>query len=335
MRRRWVLWLLIILVLWLVVRSLSELKALAATLSGGQWQWILAALVLQLGYYALYGLLYQAAFHAVAVERRLRDLLVLFFAALFVDVAAPSGGASAAALYFDEAAKSGHSPARTAAGVLLARLADFSTFMVVLFIGLMYLSLQDALQAYEVISAAVLVAIIGAMAGVLVLGGVNPVLLRRILVRVQRVGDHLAARVRLRKRLGADWAERHAAEFTEAALAISAHPRHWVSLAVTASGIYVTHVACLYVLFRAFQVRIDFGPLLAGYGVGMLMWVVSITPHGVGVVEGVMSLLYASLGVPAQAATVVVLAFRGLTFWLPLALGFVMMRRLRSFEQLD
>jgi glycosyltransferase 2 family protein len=335
MRRRWVLWLLMILFLWWVVRSLPELKVLVITLSGGQWQWILAAVVLQVGYYTLYGMLYQAAFHTVAVERRLRDLLTLFFAAMFMDVAAPSGGASAAALYFDEAAQSGHSPGRTAAGVLLARLADFSTFMVVLLAGLMYLSLQDALQVYEVVSAAILVAIISAMSGVLLLGGVNPALLRRILGRIQRIGDDLAGRLRLRTRFAADWAERHSTEFTEAALAIAAHPSRWVRLAVTAMGIYVAHVTCLYVLFQAFQVRIGFGPLLAGYGVGMLMWVVSITPHGVGVVEGVMTLLYVSLGVPAQAAAVVVLAFRGLTFWLPLGLGFFMMRRLQSFKRVD
>ena len=38
-----------------------------------------------------------------------------------------------------------------------------------------------------------------------------------------------------------------------------------------------------------------------------------------------------SLDVPTAKATVVALAFRGLTFWLPLAIGFLLLRRVKSF----
>jgi uncharacterized membrane protein YbhN (UPF0104 family) len=44
-----------------------------------------------------------------------------------------------------------------------------------------------------------------------------------------------------------------------------------------------------------------------------------------------MTLVYTSLNVPAAEATAVALAFRGLTFWLPLAIGFFLLRRLKSF----
>lgn len=44
-----------------------------------------------------------------------------------------------------------------------------------------------------------------------------------------------------------------------------------------------------------------------------------------------MTLVFASLGVPIERATVISLAFRGLTFWLPLAIGFMVLRRLKSF----
>ena len=52
---------------------------------------------------------------------------------------------------------------------------------------------------------------------------------------------------------------------------------------------------------------------------------------GVGVVEGVMPLVYISLDVPAEAATIITLAFRGLSFWLPFALGFLLLRRVKAF----
>ncbi|MCC7352838.1 MAG: bifunctional lysylphosphatidylglycerol flippase/synthetase MprF [Anaerolineae bacterium] len=44
-----------------------------------------------------------------------------------------------------------------------------------------------------------------------------------------------------------------------------------------------------------------------------------------------MALAFTSLGVPAARATTITLAFRGLTFWLPLAIGFFLLRRVKSF----
>lgn len=44
-----------------------------------------------------------------------------------------------------------------------------------------------------------------------------------------------------------------------------------------------------------------------------------------------MTLVYTSLGVPTENAAVISLAFRGLTFWLPLVIGFFLLRRVKSF----
>jgi uncharacterized membrane protein YbhN (UPF0104 family) len=64
----------------------------------------------------------------------------------------------------------------------------------------------------------------------------------------------------------------------------------------------------------------------------MLFWMVSITPQGIGMVEGAMVLVCTSLGVPAAEATAITLAFRGLSLWLPLLVGFFLLRRLRTFR---
>jgi len=69
---------------------------------------------------------------------------------------------------------------------------------------------------------------------------------------------------------------------------------------------------------------------VAGYAVGILFWIVSITPQGIGVVEGVMTLAFTSLGIPTAVAATVVLAFRGLTFWIPMLLGFFAVQRMHT-----
>lgn len=71
--------------------------------------------------------------------------------------------------------------------------------------------------------------------------------------------------------------------------------------------------------------------LAATFEIGVLFLVISPIPMGIGVVEGVMALVTISLGVPGEAATVITLAFRGLPFWLPFAISFMLLRQVKAF----
>jgi uncharacterized protein (TIRG00374 family) len=79
----------------------------------------------------------------------------------------------------------------------------------------------------------------------------------------------------------------------------------------------------LYCVFWAAGYSISPGLLLAGYGLPNLAGKLSILPGGVGVVEGSMAALYAALGVSGSVVVVVTLGYRLLSFWIPVALGFV------------
>jgi len=331
MRRRWLFWLLIAIFVWVVATRFAEIEKLAQTLAQGQWQWVLAAVLLQVIYYVIFTGLYRSAFDAVEVTSRVRDLLPVVFSSLFVNLVAPSGGASGAALFVDEVGQRGQSRARAAAGTLLVQVADFSSFALVLFAGMIYLLSQHDLQSYEVVAAVVLLIITVGMAGVLLLGLWRPHHLRRLLAWFQQTVNRLVIRLRRPVPFAEDWAERNAAEFRDAAVAITAHPGRLARTLGVGLAAHVVDLTSIYVLFRAFGETVEIGVLVAGFAIGVLFWIVAITPQGVGVVEGAMALVYSSLGVPAATATVVALAFRGLTFWLPVALGFFFLRRVGLF----
>lgn len=331
MRRRWLLWLLIIAFLWVVISRFTEIERLVETLAQGQWEWVLAAALLQVVYYIVLTGLYQSAFYTVEVKCRMSELLPVVFASIFVNVAAPTGGASGAALFVDDAIRRGRSAARAAAGTVLVLVANFSAFTPVLIVGLVYLFLYHNLNSYEIAGAAVLLLVIGGLTSVLLLGLWAPDWLRRLLIWLQRAINRLGGWVRRPAPLADDWADKNAAEFTEAAVAIAAHPRRLGYTLSVALAAHLVDLSSLYTLFRAFHQPVGFGTLVAGYAMGILFWIVSITPQGIGVVEGVMAIVYTSLGVPAAKATVIALAFRGLTFWLPLAVGLFLLRRVKSF----
>lgn len=332
MKRRLLFWLLILAFVWVVLTRSAEIRSLAETLARGRWEWILAAAVLQVAYYAALTWSYQAAFAAVEVKGRLLEMLPITFAALFVNVVAPSGSVSGMALWADDASRRGQSAARAMAGTLLQLIADFVSFAVVLLFGMAYLFYQRDLQLYEIIGAIVLLGLTLGLCAILFLGLWRPSLLRRLLNWVQRAADGLAQLFKGEAFLDEDWAERNAVEFTDASAAMGRYPR-WVAKAVGITFVaHLVDLSSLYAVFLAFNTPVDLGVLVAGYAMGILFWIVSPMPQGIGVVEGVMALVFTSLNVPSAVATTVALAFRGLTFWIPLLLGFLILHQVKSFS---
>jgi hypothetical protein len=63
------------------------------------------------------------------------------------------------------------------------------------------------------------------------------------------------------------------------------------------------------------------GTIVGGFAITYLFIIVSPTPAGVGLVEGIMPVALRTLRVDFSQAVIVTLAFRGITFWLPLAAG--------------
>src|SRR5512136_2076395 len=155
MNRRVLLWLLLIGFVWVVVTRVTEIQNLAQTLARGLWGWVFVAAVLQVFYYVVMTASYQAAFWTVEVRSRLLQLLPVTFAAIFVNVVAPSGNVSGMALWADDAARRGESPARTTAGTLLQLIVDFTAFTLVLAIGMIYLFLKHDLEVYQVTGAVI------------------------------------------------------------------------------------------------------------------------------------------------------------------------------------
>ena len=162
-------------------------------------------------------------------------------------------------------------------------------------------------------------------------GGTAGAALFILLNWLQRTVNRLAGWVKRPPLLADDWADRNATDFTHAAQAITAHRGQLARTLALSLVAYIVDLSSLYTLFLAFHKAIGLGVLVAGFAIGILFWIISITPQGIGVVEGAMALVYASLGVPAARATTVTLAFRGLTFWLPLVIGFFLLRRVKSF----
>ncbi len=331
MKRRLILWGLVLAFIWLLMARLNDIEQLARTLLQGQWAWVLAAAVLQLAYFVIFAWIYKVAFAAVGVESRMGELVPLTFSSIFINVAAPSGGMSGAALFVDDAARRGEKPARAAIGALLVLVADYGALALVLVPAMVFLFLHHGLRLYEILGALALLVMMVGLWAVLLMGLWQPERLHRLLSWFQVKADSLGLRLRRKPFLAPDWAERHAQQYAEASAALARKPRSvFLTILVALMG-HLVNLLALYALFVAFHTEVGVGVLAAGYALGILFLIVSPTPMGIGFVEGIMTITFTSLGVASETATVVTLAFRGLSFWIPLLVGFLLLRRVKSF----
>jgi phosphatidylglycerol lysyltransferase len=146
MKRRWILLLLTVLFLWLVVSRFTQIEQLKATLSQAQWLWLLVAVFTQTVYFVVFSASYQAAFSCVDINTRTRDLIPITLGSLFVNVVLPAGGAAGAALFTEDLARRGHPAPKTAVGVLLQLIADFTAFTLILVPSLVFLFIEHDLK---------------------------------------------------------------------------------------------------------------------------------------------------------------------------------------------
>jgi len=331
LKTRWIFILLTIFFLWALVSRFTELEELKNTLQQGQWSWILAAFFFQAFYFIAYTASFQAAFEALDIRTRTRDLLPITLGSLFVNMVVPVSIAGSTALFTQTFARQGKPAARVATGVFLQLIADFAAFTFMLVPGLIFLFYEHDLKAYEVVASLLLLGMTIGLSGILLLGIWRPAWLYPVFDVAQHTANRVAQKIRRPPFLAEDWAQKNAAEFSHASNAVTGHPSRLMRTFGVALLAHLLDIITLYLLFRAFNQPVSLGVLVAGYAVGVLFWIVSITPQGIGVVEGAMALVFTSLGISGAVATTVALAFRGLTFWIPMAVGFFAVQRMQLF----
>jgi hypothetical protein len=88
-----------------------------------------------------------------------------------------------------------------------------------------------------------------------------------------------------------------------------------------AAANWLLDAASLWVFIAAFGKFISPIDLLVAYGLANILAVIPLTPGGLGVIEGVLIPTLTGFGVGKGVATVAVLAYRLVNFWLPIPIG--------------
>ncbi len=312
-----------------VITRFASLRELGAQLSGAAWPWIALAFAIHVVFLVGYSALYRLGFAVVGVESGIRSLLPLVLASFFVNTLLPAGGAAAAALFVADANKRGQSGGAAAVGTVLVLLADVGTLLPFLAYGMAYLVAEGKLTAYDVFGLVSFAVFIAGLVGLLVLERQRPRTFRALLGWVERVANALGRRLPRRRQLVSPaWKDEVASQLAEAAAAMRARPGTLLGALGVGVVLHVLTVVTLLALFEAFHQPVPLGPVVVGFGMGIVYFIIGIVPQGLAVVEGVMSLVFTSFGIPGPKAAAVVLVFRALNYWLPLLAGALFVHRI-------
>ena len=321
-------------VVFLLART-ADLSSILDTLKKGDLRFIGLAFVFELLWIVNIALSYKSIYHVLGLKEKTSNLLVMSSSANFINIIAPSAGMGSFAILISEARKRGYSSARaTVAGGMFA-LFEYLGFFVFLTLGFIVLIRRDNLKSTEITATIILAVIIVALAFLIFLGARSEKLLGRFLAWMARMINKIMKPFLRREFLSEQHAYHFAHEAAEGIKMAREKPSKLILPAFLSLTSKTILLIILFLMFLAFNVPYSIGTLVAGFSIGYLFYIVSPTPAGIGFVEGALALALTSLNVPLGAATVLTIAYRGVTFWLPFFIGMLAFRWLTKEGKLE
>jgi len=312
---------------------LSDLADLVGVLQQGQPGWIIVALMLQLLWFLNQAALYQSIYQLLGLKARTARLMPIVMASNFLNFVTPSASLGAVALFLGDARQHGLDPGKVVLVSVVRLVLNLIWFGMLLTFSLTVLWTRMELLLEYLVAASLLLAAAALVIGGLALAALRPDFLARLLGWVGGLADRLVGTVLHRDLSTKERAARFGMQFGQAASALwmgrARLPRPWLHVMLFDA----LQLGVLYAMLRAFPgdgAAVSLLTLIVVFTLGVLFSVVAVTPQGLGMVEVTLLGAFTMVGLPMGRAAIVVLAYRGFSFWTPLLVGLGALRWVRG-----
>jgi uncharacterized protein (TIRG00374 family) len=264
---------------------------------------------------------YQGIASAAGCEVSLANMLKITFVANSMNYLVATGGLSGFAVRMYFFTRLGMA-SQTAVIVSLAQtfLTNFALLVFVL-VGFAYVFSSHTLQGSALVATTILLvlAIIAAAFGALLL--LHPRLRRRTLFCLAQSTYWLLHRLMPSRAPKRTHIWRYQFNLNRGITFLLSRKRAMLEpLAYIVADWFLT-ILILYTSFLTVRYAVEFAQVIVGFAVGIVLSFASLIPGGLGVMEGSMAAVFASMGVPFETAVVAVLMFRVAYYLLPLLIS--------------
>ncbi len=328
--RKFIVAIVLFLAVALIFLRFSELQNIADILHKSNWVFMTIAFLFELIWLfncsATFGTLYRL----MGLKESRSQLFLLTAAANFVNVVAPSAGIGGVAIFIDSAKRRNMPTGRIVVVGALYVLYDYAALLCMLAVGFVVLIRRNNLNAGELTAAFLLLALAMGMAALLYLGYKSAEQLGKVLAWLSRAVNWVARPFIHRDYLDVEYAHVFAREIAEGVSMLRGQRNGLIWPFLFALNNKALLICVMAFSFLALGTPFSVGTIVGGVSIAQLFVIISPTPSGVGVVEGVLPFALDALRVPWAAAVLITMVFRAVTFWFPLAVGGIAFRFLGS-----
>ncbi len=297
------------LVIWVLSSHTDELSGIQSVFDRLSWGWLLPAIGAEAGSYLSLAVLQRKFLSAGGVDAPLPTLSVITLASQAIVNSVPAGAAVAAVYGFRWFRRLGANDSLAAWSLVATVVVGVLSLAVVASAGL-------ALAASDGASLDLVPVTVGILLVTVVVGGL---FLYRRPQRAVALWLLRSSRRLTRRHLGG--AEARAARFTARVAEFRLSPSDVAIVVVWGIANWIFDCACFALSFLAIGAGIPWKGLLLSYGAGQLAANLPITPGGLGVVEGSITIALVAFGGNRVSTVAAVLVYRLISFWGQLAVG--------------
>ena len=320
MRRTTGLLLAFLLLYFLVLPRLSQQKGKLNLLTHVNLAYVAASLLLEAGSLVAYALLTRAILSQFGRHVRLRRLLQVDMSTLALTRVLPGGSAAGTGLGYRLLIDLGYSRADAGLTLAVQSVGSAAVLNALLWAGLVMSIPLRALRHDASGALPKTLYVTAAFFGVLLVGlfGFAVLSLTRGESRALRIVRAICRRIKF---LDEEAIVRLVERVADQLRVMVTNRRLLKRAVVWATANWLLDAGALWVMVAAFHYRLAPDALLVSYCIANVVAALPLTPGGLGVVEVVLTSALTAYGAPVQAAALGVIAYRLVSFWLPIPAG--------------
>jgi uncharacterized protein (TIRG00374 family) len=322
-----------VLLYFLVLPKLSQQKGKLNLLTHINLAFVAASLVLEAASLVAYAMLTRSILSQFGKPPRLRRLVQVGMSTLALTRVLPGGSAAGTGLGYRLLTDMGYSQADAGLTLAVQSVGSAAVLNALLWVGLVAsIPLRALHQSPGSGALPKTLYITAALFGALLVGifGFVILSLTRGQERALRIVHAVTRRLRF---LDEDSVVRMVQRVSDQLKVMVSNRSLLLRAVVWASANWLFDAAALWVMVAAFHYRLGPDALIVSYCIANIVAAIPITPGGLGVVEVVLTSALTAYGAPGQVAALGVIAYRLVSFWLPIPAGGIAYLTLRLDPQ--
>ena len=311
------------------IANIDFLSNFLDTMMTGSLVPIIFAIILMLARHLVQAVSYDSAFAAVGKSTGIWHNIVLIFSLVFINTFCMFSGATGVAFIIDDAHRKGLDAGQSTGGAILSQIGYFAAVMVISVIGFFTMLISGHTNTLFIAGGLVLLCVLIFLSSLFFFGHYKPPVLFKIFNIIEKIINRIIGI--FKKSLRKDWGNEMGKSFINTSHLLASNPKGTAMTVGYAALSALLNMACLVAIGYAFGFEVV-EALVAAFAVSAISVLLSPTPQGVGVVEAAIIAIITAYGCPVSAATAIALVYRGIMFWIPFAIGAVLLSQSGFFS---